>query len=258
MSHPFLCSQSTTFSVIDHKSQVDRLLVFLPQMRDAFRKLIDLRMLGMPALMHLDPVSVDAALRRLGLSTGPFLEALKQGYLARIDCTQNHPPYYASTAAWAETVRGLRDQLTPFGWIRDDPNGCPLTIHPSGGIAISVATGNEITGTPMDGVATKNQRGATMAEALLDNVQMTFPGFELPAPSFSKKDKSLTTWVFLINHAEKELRGELSLPIGLGSDERITAWRERILLPALPLDDEPFEIRPPEQPDIDVKIRRKV
>jgi hypothetical protein len=66
-----------------------------------------------------------------------------------------------------------------------------------------------------------------------------------------------TTWLLLVHHAKDEIRCELSLPLDVNHEGRVTVWRERILLRAMPLDPVPVEIVPPSQPDIDVAIRRK-
>lgn len=61
----------------------------------------------------------------------------------------------------------------------------------------------------------------------------------------------------LVHHAKNELRAELSLPLAVGTDGRVSVWQERIILSAQPLDGEPVVITPPVQPDIDVAVRRK-
>lgn len=75
-----------------------------------------------------------------------MLAAVMQGYLARNDCTANHPPLYPSFVAWGETVRALREHLAPTGWERNDAKNYSRTVHPNGRIAIAVATGDEATG----------------------------------------------------------------------------------------------------------------
>jgi hypothetical protein len=64
----------------------------------------------------------------------------------------------------------------------------------------------------------------------------------------------------LIYSCGEEIRAELSLPMDIGVDGRVTVWQERIVLGSMPLDAEQLEITPAapsDSPDIDVPIRRK-
>jgi hypothetical protein len=79
---------------------------------------------------------------------------------------------------------------------------------------------------------------------------------ELPV-SLQDEDEKVTTWILLAHHAKNELRAELSLPLDVGSDGRVSVWQERIILRTQPLDGELVMITPPAQPDIDVAVRRK-
>src|SRR4051812_37481362 len=100
----------------------------------------------MEILLHAEPAAVADALARLQLREQPLLTAAMQGYLARTNCTANHPPLFPSFVAWGETVRALREQLAPAGWVRNDEKNYSRAVHPDGHIAIAVATGNEATG----------------------------------------------------------------------------------------------------------------
>lgn len=214
----------------------------------------------MQTLLHADPDTATAALSRLDLTEEPLVAAVMQGYLARIDCTANHPPLYPSFVAWGETVRALREQLAPAGWERNDEKNYSRTVHPSGRIAIAVATGDEATGTADLTPSTKSAKGPSTVEALeVNRAQAWLPGME-PAQAAEEEGEDkppVTTWVLLVHHADNEIRAELSLPYDTGTDGRIAVWQERILLRALPLDAEPTAVVPPAQADIDVVVRRK-
>jgi hypothetical protein len=214
----------------------------------------------MQILLHADPDAAAVALRRLDLTEAPLLAAVMQGYLARIDCTTNHPPLYPSFVAWGETVRALREHLAPTGWERNDAKNYSRTMHPNGRIAIAVATGDEATGAVNLTPCTKSAKGPSTVEALeVNRIQAWLPGMELPQAAEEEDEDSppVTTWVLLMHHADNEIRAELSLPYDTGADGRIAVWQERILLRALPLDPEPIAVVPPTQPDIEVVVRRK-
>lgn len=212
----------------------------------------------MRTVLHDDPIAASDALAQLGLMESPLLAAAMQGYMARINCTANHPPLFPSLAAWAETVRALREQLAPMGWGRNDEKNYSRTFHPEGHIAIAVATGNEATGVAGESPITKSVKGPSTIEAIEANrLQAWLPGMEPPAATVHEDETQPTTWLLLIHHAVNEIRSELSQPFEIAPDGRINGWRERILLRSIPLDPEPLTITPPSLPDLDIEIRRK-
>ena len=213
----------------------------------------------MRTVLHAEPQTVAAALARLNLTEEPLRAAAMQGYLARTNCTANHPPLFPSFVAWGETVRALREQLAPAGWQRNDEKNYSRAVHPDGHVAIAVATGNDATGLAAESPCTKSAKGPSTVEALeVNRLQAWLPGMEPPEQNVEDENKQqATTWMLLVHHADDEIRAELSLPLDIGIDGRISVWRERILLRALPIDLEPIEVVPPSQPDIDVVVRRK-
>lgn len=212
----------------------------------------------MHTVLHADPVSTSSALSRLGLAEEVLVAAAMQGYLARTDCTANHPPLFPSFVAWGETVRALREQLAPMGWVRSDERNYSRTIHPEGHIAIAVATGNEATGLATESPATKSVKGPSTIDALeVNRHQDWLPGLEPVATTSEEQENQPSTWLLLVHHAGNEVRSELSLPLDVGLDGRISVWRERILLRPIPLEPEVVDVTPPQQPDIEVVVRRK-
>jgi hypothetical protein len=212
----------------------------------------------MQTVLHNDPVSILAALERLGLSEGVLLEAARQGHLARANATANHPPLHASFVAWSEAVRALRDGLAPDGWTRSNEKNWPRVIHPEGHIALTVATGNESTGRADETPTTTSSKGPSTVAALEVNRQLSLPGMEPLEPGQGEpQDEEPTTWLLLVHHGQDEVRCELALPLDVDLEGRVSVWQERIILRALPLDSEAINITPPPQPDIDVAVRRK-
>lgn len=212
----------------------------------------------MTTALYTDPIAIDNALAGLGLDEQSLLDAAMHGYLARSNCTGNHPPLYPSFVAWGETVRVLRERLATKGWVRSDEKNYSRTLHPEGHIAIAVATGNEATGVASDSPITKSVKGPSTIEAVeVNRLQAWLPGMEPPEASGDEDESQPTTWLLLIHHASNEIRCELSQPFEIGTDGRINGWRERIILRSMPLDPEPLTITPPSQPDLDVEIRRK-
>lgn len=212
----------------------------------------------MIAILHAESAAVFSRLQELGLNEPALQRAVMAGYIAKSNCTENHPPLFPPIAAWSEAVRTLRDVLKPDGWTRFNDQNSPKTVSPDGSISIIVATGNESTGLAHAVPATTSSKGPNTTGAIEINrtLQLYLPGLELPIPLQDENEK-VTTWILLAHHAKNELRAELSLPHDVGCDGRVSVWQERIILRAQPLDGEPVVITPPVQPDIDVAVRRK-
>lgn len=213
----------------------------------------------MNATLHVEPTSVRSRLAQIGLTEAPLLQAVMASYIAKANCTENHPPLYPPIAAWSEAVRTLRDALRPEGWTRFNDQNSPKTVSPDGTVSIIVSTGNDATGSANFSPATTSSKGPNTADAIEVNrsLQLFLPGMEFPV-ELCDEDEKVSTWILLVHHARDELRAELSLPMAVGIDGRVSVWQERIILNAQPLDGEPVVITPPVQPDIDVAVRRKV
>ena len=73
----------------------------------------------MQNVVFAEPFNIRDRLAELGLEEGPLLDAIRQGYVAFISCTDNHPPFSKGLIAWAETVRGLKCIKVREGFNRD-------------------------------------------------------------------------------------------------------------------------------------------
>lgn len=215
----------------------------------------------MKTLLHVDTDAVVSALARMDLTEETLLTAVRASYLAKANSTANHPPMHAPFVAWSDAVRALRDGLVTQGWRNSNSNNWPRSIHPDSKVALTVATGNEATGRANGSPSTKAAKGPSTVSALLVNreLQFTLPGIDHPGDEEpdGEANGQAVTWLLLIHHGANELRAELSLPLDVDRDGRVSVWRERILLKSLPLDGEPIEILPPQLPDIDIDIRRR-
>ena len=120
----------------------------------------------MRTIVHADPFSMITALEKLDLSVPILHRAVESGYLAKANATPNHPPLYPSFVAWGDTICSLRNELIPRGWSKTNERNWPRVIHPSGEIALTVATGNEHTGSPNFMPATKSTKGPSTIQAI--------------------------------------------------------------------------------------------
>ncbi|ULA59814.1 MAG: hypothetical protein LZF60_160144 [Nitrospira sp.] len=214
----------------------------------------------MPALLYSLPDDVHARLLTLNLEEAHLLDAVHQGYVAFISCTENHPPVTRGVWSWGETVRALRDRLLPQGWTRSDNKNYSTVIHPSGRLAIAVATGDEGTGCPEVQPSTKSPKGSSTLDAVSINQQLNLFMAEASSPTLQQIEEQLdekATWILLVHRSAAEVRCELSLPSSMGPGGFINGWQERILLRSIPLDDVVVEVEPSTGPEIHIDVLRR-
>ena len=109
-------------------------------------------------------IEVTNALTELGLTNEILREAILTGEAARDNCTANDPPSAPGFAAWARTVRALREILLPNNWSKNDDNNLSTVVSPDGSFAIAVVTGDEGSGQAGAKPQTKYPKGpATIA-----------------------------------------------------------------------------------------------
>lgn len=210
----------------------------------------------MQVAIWTDPEDVDAALARLGLTVAPLLKAVLAGHLARINCTENDAPNVPGIMQWNGTLRTLREELVLTAWTRCNAGGFARTISPTGSVAIAVASGNENTGIRKAIPTTRSAKGPNTAAAVQTNAaQLDLFAEVIPTEPLEEAER--VTWFLLFHNDGSELRAELSLPVTMGEDDRIGLWRERIILPAQPLDTGFTLPEPDFGPDLDIDVQRR-
>lgn len=213
------------------------------------------------AALYTDYDATQNKLLSMGLTEDILLNVVRSGVLARRDCTPNHPPIYAGISAWANAVRTLREQLLPKDWTRTDEGNYSLVVHPSGNIAIALATGDENTGNSAATPMTKSPKGPSTRSAIAVNLsQMSLfqEDEDLSSDFDSSNPESRLTWLLLMARVGNKVKSELSLPISC--DGKVNAWQERIILSDIDLDPNTDIFATPivpQMPDIEIDIRRK-
>lgn len=156
--------------------------------------------------------------------------------------------------AYLEGVRSVRNLLCPRGWENKSDNNLELTESPEKGISIVVSSGNKYTGNERIFPSTKNKKGRqTKRKVCLNVEQLSLPGFEKE----KKKKSAVKTWIYLYYIDKSEMRMELSLPIQLDKNSKITGWEKRIILQ--PIFFDPTPVIPPREsaPESEIKIRKR-
>jgi hypothetical protein len=212
--------------------------------------------------IHVEPHDVHRRLFNLRLKEEWLQNAIQVGQLQRASCTPHHPQPYAGHSAWAETIKTLRDILIPEGWKCDNPRGLPLVFNPKTRVSITVATGDEMTGRKEYEPCTKSPKGPQTKSAISNNQLSLFPDHEMARALKSFARKGQITWLLLI-HSDpqaREVRCELSLPVGMNEQGRVDGWEERIILGSTPFDADKLQVPNddiPQSPNITVNVKRR-
>src|SRR5262245_38483345 len=116
---------------------------------------------SMHAVIYEERDAVDR-LFVMGLSIEDVHAAAKGGDGEARTWTEAAPAAMRGMARWGRTNEILRIRKTRDGWGYRDHHGLPLTLHPSGTIAIVATTGDGLTGRPSGGQpSTKYAKGMT-------------------------------------------------------------------------------------------------
>jgi hypothetical protein len=211
----------------------------------------------MKTAVYHAPEDIENALARLGLTAAPLTQAIQHGHLARCSCTANDAPNAPGYYQWNATLRGLREGLVVHDWSRCDDGNYATIVSPDGSIAISVASGNIDTGSPAANPCTRSSKGPNTAAAVHINAAQLelFP--RSSPPPVHDGNETRATWLLLFYTDAKEIRSELSLPVSIDAEGNIMAWKERIILPAQPIDSDVSLPEPDFGPDVNIEISRQ-
>lgn len=202
-----------------------------------------------------EPLDKAQRLAQLDLTEDELLQAVNQGQFAAANCTENNPPLQRSIVAWGDTIRALREIKIPQGWLRhDEQHQQPLVLNPPKNMAITTAAGDEYTGIRDKMPSTKSGKGPMTESAIKSNaLKNTLFG--------DIRKKTRETWILLFCRDEQtlEIRSELSLPVKMNSEKQVDDWLERIILSVIPFSAVPDKAsdNQPQEPDIDIKIKRR-
>ena len=218
--------------------------------------------MALPESIYFESWDVNRRLAELGIKEEDLLQAAERGFTAWASCTANHPPAIPGLFAWGETICALRERLIPLGWERKDEQNWPLIVNRDGNIALSVATGNEDTGRKDKDPVTASAKGPRTISAIVANQNLPLFPEMLPSAA-SLKAKGRATWLLLVyrDTDAREMRCELSRPIGMDSEDRVDGWAERIILSPRPFDGIEDSLvgggNGPQSPEITLEIKRR-
>ena len=208
--------------------------------------------------IRIEEVEVKSRLDEIfGLEAGHVLDVIMQGLSARRSCTPHHPKTYPGLAQWADTVRALRDKTSPMGWSYSDNNNFPLCIHPSGNVVIAVQTGDNDTGISASNPSNRAAKGLNTEQAIWINQKQLSLFDAFPDTSSVNSDENRIMWVLLYHVTPFEIRFELSLPLNFIGG-KIRSWQERLIFPAITLDQIDIEIGDSDGQKFEINVERKI
>jgi hypothetical protein len=192
----------------------------------------------MQPIVHADAAAV-SRLAKLALTPQDLVAALRGADTEARMWTTLAPPMMTGMVRWGKTNELLRERLVKRGWSHDNPKGLPRTIDPGREFAIVATTGDSATGLPDSNPSTKYAKGVQTVRAIGRNLQLAFdfPDMDMAEGpwAMASDEDPLATWLLLYHVAPEQIRAELSLANGIDLRGHVSAWIERIILPALDL-----------------------
>jgi hypothetical protein len=215
--------------------------------------------------LYTEPFEVRSRLDSLGLNEELLQQAIRRGLAAAHSCTEHHPRQSAGFYLWSEAIAALREANAPRGWHGEDDQNLPYAVNESRTIRIAVATGDEYTGLKDQTPCTNSKKGPRTVTAVASNKQQyeLWPGVELTPETLMNVTGSMgcTTWLLLIHRdiQAEEIRCELSRPVDMNAEGKVSRWVERIILSSTPFSGPKSGIVPdvPKSPQIDMRIKRR-
>ena len=202
--------------------------------------------------------STEARLNVLGLDVQWLVDAVRVSELERRSCSVLEPSNCPGIKAWAAAFRTLAEQLIDRGWTKVETSGLPRIVNPKTAVAIAVLSGDDAVGRRDRDPKSKSPRGEQSALLVRSNQRQLALFEERPFVPVPADEEQITWWLLIYSNEHGALRAELSLPVGLGDDDRFSTWKERILFDIPEVDQLPRSFEDHEPPlEIEVSVRPK-
>jgi len=200
-------------------------------------------------------VAADRKLKQLGLDVPLIHEVLLYGHAEAATYTTFDAPGAGEYARWSREARRLSELLVLDDWERMNPDNQPTLVHPSNEWCLVVTSGSSGTGVKYATPTTKNPKGRSIREAVMENAELALlrPQDVNPALAGLRETWMLMTYL----NIDDQIQSEISLPSEMEGDQ-IVAWEHRILIPTIdPSAGPESQGREEEPPSYDFDIVRK-
>lgn len=202
----------------------------------------------------------DTLLAPMDLTTSLLHQVAEAGQRKWSNSSPLAPLVTPGQERWGETVVALRKRT---GWLIDDSDGLPRTVHPSGRFFVIVSTGSNGVGT-FGGCPTPRNGLGKVVRRIIDGEPTTPPMLDRagnPVTCDLEEDVSPELWIFMTVFHGDLIYSELSRPLARNGDD-IISYVRRIQLPPLPFNDvtdEPSLFGPDDgiddDADVDIDVR---
>lgn len=212
----------------------------------------------------------------LGLNREVLSQTMSMGLSQYKSASKLEPLNAGGSKASFAIIETLRQQLlsNEKGWSMINHNGQCLTVNSSHGMSIIATSGDKYTGLSYDlqpctkngkGLETKSQieRNQGQTLCLFDEGLMIDRENSSPQVETSADGNELWVLLYYFDLAKKEVRFELSLPIGIkevGSKGKVkvSEWADRIIFTPLPFEQGNDSLKSPDFNDeIEFNIKQK-
>jgi hypothetical protein len=213
------------------------------------------------------PVNVTSIFEQVGLNEQILKEAIGAGLSKYLSASKLAPLNAGGSMASFKIIETLRGQLlsNQTGWSMLNLKGQCLTINANAQITLVVTSGDRDTGLREGQPCTKNGKGCETKNQIRRNIGQTFNLFEddlfeeqqvSDGLGFIQKaskidDHELWVLLYFFDNSKKEIRYELSLPIGfkdvgVNGKVKVSEWGDRIYFRPIPFEtalaiDEPAD-----------------
>ena len=177
----------------------------------------------------LEGVDASVRLETLGLTQPLLVRAVLAAAMERRNTSLLEPSNAPGFKAWARGFGVLAEELIPMDWRKVETNGLPRVVHPTSGVAIALVNGDDATGVYGRDPKSKTRRGP-QSILLVHSNERQLQLFELSRFHQTPAAEEQVTWWLLMYFGADRLRAELSLPIGIGEDSKLSLWKTRIIL----------------------------
>ncbi len=206
------------------------------------------------------PQDVETELTLLNISEEYLIEAVKRGYAARSNATENDPPSAAGNNAFSAIVRAIREFFIPDGWERLNKSNLCFTVNLETKVAIVVSSGNANVGVAEEEPRTKNPKGEQYKILTFNNRDIF--GFEDKIQTILFPDLQTLVLLYYYDCKKGEMRLELSSPIEMDINGFVNGWHKRIILTPIPFDAQltptrQTDLSSVDSQDIDIQVKRR-
>jgi hypothetical protein len=171
---------------------------------------------------------------------------LRAQAVARSYDTKLYPNGASGTVRYLHLVAHLSEVLLPLGWERCDDDNIPRLVDRERKVALVVASGDALTGTPWSFQGryprSKYPKGEATKKAVDRNVQRELTLFDDEPDAQAVELSDYETWFLMVYVSTKLIQAEVSRPQAMDDKGYVCVFEPRILMPSLPNDGTAIDI----------------